>query len=534
MELAALHRFASLVMDAATLADWLVIHGSASRYWIGYSGGLDSYVLLHLSARLGQTAGRFCFAAVHIHHGLQPTAEAWAEHCAEVCAQLGVPFHLMRVDAKPQSGQSPEEAARNARYRAFEDLLGKDEALLTAQHADDQAETVLLQLLRGAGLAGLAAMPEAMPLGRGVLLRPLLGWSRDALQQYAINHGLRWVEDPSNRDTAYDRNFIRHQIMPLLAGRWPGVAATLGRTARHCAEAQGQLNRLADDLLLAAGDNDIDAATSTNSGLALAATSLPSTLSTNTVDLSAASAPSLRQGMPNPMDRDVTRRPYAPAMDADSPCRHDDSLLLKSAALTLSVTRLRQWRAPEQRLVLRHWLKNQGFRAPSAAVLQRIIAEALFAAGDRNPRVAWCEGEVRRHRDRLYALRPLPELDTTAVYAWDGRQPLLLPGNGLLEAGEGQGPGIRSEYLDGALEVRYRRGGERCRLLGRAGSHALKKLFQETQQVPPWVRERMPLLYIDGQLAAVGDLWVCLAFAGGNITLRWSGHGLWRSIIKPA
>lgn len=447
-------------MDSAELAGKLAACGIAGRYWIGYSGGLDSHVLLHQCARLGLAdacsepgrRGRFRFAAVHVHHGLQPSAEAWAEHCAEACRGLGVPFRLMRVDARPQPGQSPEEAARNARYRAFEELLEPGDALLTAQHADDQAETVLLQLLRGAGLAGLAAMPEAMPLGRGTLLRPLLSRSREALQGYAMAHGLHWVEDPSNRDTTYDRNFIRRQVMPLLAGRWPGVAATLGRTARHCAEAQGQLQRLADDLLLAAGAGE-------------------------------------------PPD-------------------------------TLSVACLRQWQAPEQRLVLRHWLKNRGFRAPSAAVLQRIVAEALTAAEHRNPRVAWREGEVRRYRERLYALRPLPPLDRQAVYAWDGRRPLALPGNGVLELCAGEG--VRPVPWNGAMQVRYRQGGERCRLPGRQGSHALKKLFQETDLAPPWVRERMPLLYIDGRLAAVGDLWVCEPFAGAGsgVTLRWSGHGL--------
>lgn len=434
-------------MDTAELADWLSRHSGYHRYWIGYSGGLDSHVLLHLCARLQQN-GRF--AAVHVHHGLQPQAESWAESCAEICAKLGLPFQLLRVNAKPQPGASPEEVARNARYAAFAELLGdNNEALLTAQHADDQAETLLLQLLRGAGLAGLAGMPDSMPLGRGKLLRPLLAWSRSDIQAYAKNHGLHWIEDPSNQDISFDRNFVRHQVMPLLVSRWPSAGSTLARSAQHCAEAQQQLNRLADDLLLAA-------------------------------------------------DRDNR----------------------------LSVAQLCQWQAPEQRLVLRHWLKNLGFRAPSTAVLQRIIAEVLLAAADRNPRVAWREGEVRRYRDNLYALHPLPAIDSKAVYAWDGRQPLVLPGNGVLHTDVAVGRGIHAECLNGALEIRYRQGGERCRIAGRAGGHTLKKLFQEAQQVPPWARQRVPLLYIDDQLAAVGDLWVCQPFAGGDIRLCWNEHGL--------
>lgn len=438
--------------DTAALAVWLLAHGAPRRAWIGYSGGLDSHVLLHLCARLAQADGRFQFAALHVHHGLQTAADAWSEHCAAVCAGLGLPFRLMRVDGRPAAGQSPEEAARNARYRAFESLLEEGEALLAAQHADDQAETLLLQLLRGAGLAGLAAMPEAAPLGRGRLLRPLLGWRRQDLQQYAAVYGLRWVEDPSNQETAYDRNFIRHQVLPLLAGRWPGSVAALGRTARHCAEAQAQLQRLAEDLLPLAREGD-------------------------------------------------------------------------AAGASLSVACLRQWRAPEQRLVLRHWLKSLGFRAPASAVLQRILAEVLPAAEDRLPCVAWREGEVRRYRGRLYALPPLPPLDSAAVFAWDGRQALELPGNGRLEAYEEQGPGIRPDWRGGWWQVRYRQGGERCRLPNRTGSQALKKLFQAADNIPPWQRQRTPLLYIDGRLAAVGEWWVCEPFAGPregrNIRLRW-------------
>lgn len=405
--------------------------------------------MLDLCARLGRAEGRFQFAALHVHHGLQAAADTWADHCAKVCAAYGLPFRLVHVDAKPKPGQSPEEAARNARYRAFGDWLAPGDSLLTAQHADDQAETVLLQLLRGAGLAGLAAMPEAMPLGRGSLLRPLLTWSRDALRQYAEEHGLGWVDDPSNQDISYDRNFIRGEVIPLLAGRWPGVAATLGRAARHCAEAQGQLRRLADDLLLAATSDE----------------------------------------MPG----------------------------------TLDVIAIRQWRAEEQRLVLRHWLRKQGFRAPSSAVLQSVLNQTLAAREDRNPCVVWPEGEVRRYRGRLFVLPPLPRLDLSAVYVWDGGQPLFLPGNGSVElCRDGVGLPPRT------MHVRYRQGGECCRLPGRQGSHALKKLFQEARHVPPWVRERVPLLYIDGQLAAVGDLWVCEPFAGAGFDLRlkWSGHGL--------
>jgi tRNA(Ile)-lysidine synthase len=221
----------------------------ASRYWIAYSGGLDSLVLLHLCAELKAKDPNLRFTAVHVHHGLQAAAEEWAEFCEASCRMLGIPFRLLRVNAAAKPGESPEEAARNARYDALRALLSDGEVLLTAQHRDDQAETLLLQLLRGAGIAGLAAMPERTAFGPGFLLRPLLSFSRGQLREYAQAHELTWIEDPSNRDLSYDRNFIRHEIIPLLENRWPATKDALVRTAQHCAEAQTLLNSLAADLL---------------------------------------------------------------------------------------------------------------------------------------------------------------------------------------------------------------------------------------------------------------------------------------------
>lgn len=232
------------------LAAFLGHQAAAPRYWVAYSGGLDSTVLLHLVAALAAREPGFCCAAIHIHHGLHPDADLWSAHCAATATQLGLPYQCRRVDARPKPGQSPEEAARDARYAALSQVLQPGEALLTAQHADDQAETLLLQLLRGAGLPGLAAMPAATEFAGGQLLRPLLAYPRDALARYAARHQLRWIDDPSNACVDFDRNFLRRDILPLLRARWPALASTLSRGARHCAEAQTRLDRLADQLLL--------------------------------------------------------------------------------------------------------------------------------------------------------------------------------------------------------------------------------------------------------------------------------------------
>ncbi len=225
---------------------------TAPAWRIAFSGGLDSSVLLHLLAGLARREALPPLAAIHVHHGLQPAAEAWPEHCARSCAQLDIPLEIVAVRVAP--GASLEQAARQARYAAFASRLGEGEVLLGAQHRDDQAETVLFRLLRGAGVRGLAAMPVARPLGRGTLVRPLLDVPRTELLAYAEAHGLSWVEDPSNADERFSRNFLRRRVLPLLAERWPQAAASLARSAAHLGEAQQLLGELAElDLLAARG-----------------------------------------------------------------------------------------------------------------------------------------------------------------------------------------------------------------------------------------------------------------------------------------
>ncbi|MGR8953118.1 MAG: tRNA lysidine(34) synthetase TilS [Gammaproteobacteria bacterium] len=213
------------------------------QIYVAYSGGVDSHVLLHLCA---EHAGlRDKLTAVHVHHGLQRQAESWAGHAEAIARSLGVKFLLLRVTAHPDKGESPEEAARNARYAALKQVVAEGDVLLAAQHLDDQFETVLLQLFRGSGVAGLAGMPASMPFGRGVLLRPLLHTRKQEIDAYAAVHKLQWVEDPSNQDPGFDRNFLRRHVLPLVKQRWPSVDITVARSAGHCGEAQRQLSAMA-------------------------------------------------------------------------------------------------------------------------------------------------------------------------------------------------------------------------------------------------------------------------------------------------
>ncbi|MGB5260270.1 MAG: tRNA lysidine(34) synthetase TilS, partial [Gammaproteobacteria bacterium] len=217
-----------------------------AAWQVAFSGGLDSSVLLHAMATLRE---RFAITlgAVHVHHGLQADADAWANHCRRVCAGYDIPLSVLHADARPVQGESPEAAARHARYTALADWLAPDHCLLTAQHQDDQAETLLLQLLRGAGVHGLASMPVCTAFGEGTHFRPLLLLRRAALHDYALAAGLEWIEDPSNAETGIDRNFLRHAVMPLLQSRWPALSGNLSRSAAHAAEAAGLLDVLAAD-----------------------------------------------------------------------------------------------------------------------------------------------------------------------------------------------------------------------------------------------------------------------------------------------
>ncbi|OYQ21307.1 tRNA lysidine(34) synthetase TilS [Pseudomonas mandelii] len=230
---------------------------NAKTWRIAFSGGLDSTVLLHLLATLAKNQSLPTLSALHVHHGLQAAADAWPAHCQSVCDALGVPLQVVHVQV--QSGASLERAARDARYGAFIEATQANELLLTAQHRDDQAETLLFRLLRGAGGRGLSGMPRERVLGRGHLVRPLLDVSRAALEAYAAEHQLSWIEDPSNQDRQFSRNYLRHQVFPVLTERWPQAIATMARSAAHLSEAQGLLDDLAHiDLASASTANEFD------------------------------------------------------------------------------------------------------------------------------------------------------------------------------------------------------------------------------------------------------------------------------------
>jgi len=233
-------------LSASIIESLLSQHNPLAQLYVGYSGGIDSHVLLHLCASIQALSGKI--TAVYVHHGLQAEAESWTEHCKKIADSLGVNFIMLRVDATATAGESPEEAARNARYTALKPLIAVDDVLLIGQHRDDQLETVLLQLFRGAGLRGLSGIPETSFFGLGLMLRPLLNVSKIDIIDYAQTHQLHWIEDPSNEQNNYDRNYLRNTVIPLLKQRWESCDKTVARSAKHCAEAQIIVSAVADEL----------------------------------------------------------------------------------------------------------------------------------------------------------------------------------------------------------------------------------------------------------------------------------------------
>jgi tRNA(Ile)-lysidine synthase len=214
-------------------------HGS--RVGIALSGGLDSSVLLATSA-LHAEGRDITLSAVHIHHGLSPRATEWVEFCRAVCVALNIPIEVVHVAVPLTTGEGLEAAARRVRYQAFESHAA--DYILLAHHANDQAETLLFNLMRGTGVRGAAGIPSVGGAA-GRYLRPLLACARTDLEAYAKQHALRWVEDESNEDKSFSRNYIRHEVIPVLEARFPAAVESLSRAAEHFSEAQGMLDEIA-------------------------------------------------------------------------------------------------------------------------------------------------------------------------------------------------------------------------------------------------------------------------------------------------
>lgn len=410
---------------------------SPGSYWVSFSGGVDSTVLLYLLASVRAQLPA-PLHAIHIDHGLQTASADWAAACRVRCAELDVPFETRRVDARAMRGQGPEAAAREARYAAIASVIGPGGMLLTAHHQQDQAETVLLQMLRGAGTSGLAGMPPCRRWQQGWLARPLLGTSRESIVQWARDAGLSWIEDPSNSAHGADRNFLRHRVLPALVERWPAAVQSIARSARLCAEA--------DDIIAEQADADLRA-----------------------VEVAGA-------------DR-------------------------------LQVAGLCALDAARRANVLRRWLQRQGAAPMPAARMYQALEQLCHARSDAAVRVAWAGHALRRFQGQVWLLEG--ETDNTPSAerrAWSGESLDLGPGLGRLYTRLAPGGIDPRHWHQAKIEIDYRPAGARYRLAGRQGSRDFKHVAQELG-IPPWLRDRVPVILINGQPAAIAGHAVCEPFA---------------------
>lgn len=405
---------------------------------LGLSGGLDSCVLLHLLVE-ARNRHTFQLRAIHVNHGISPNAGLWTEFCAALCASYAVDFSVESVHVTRDSGLGIEAAAREARYRVL--LAQPADAVILAHHRDDQAETLLLQLLRGAGVKGLAAMPKISTIrdtleqgtpsplagegwGEGVrhIHRPLLDIPRSTLEAYAEEHGLEWIEDESNLDLSYDRNFLRHHVFPEIEKRFPACRTTLARSASHFAEAAELMDEVAAaDAAVCVKDGGVD------------------------------------------------------------------------------IAGLRALSAPRGRNLLRYWLSGYLMVPPSTRRLQEAYRQLLNARDDAQLRVVLEGGELRRYRDRaIFEKNPGAQ---PLHLAWRGEPEMRLPG-GVLTFARVLGQGISSSRIGDRLEIRSRMGGERFKPDHRRPTRSLRHLLQEAG-MPPWERASLPLIYFGEKLAVV-------------------------------
>jgi len=410
-----------------------VLH--AQRYVVALSGGIDSVVLLHCLKQLSLSQP---VMALHINHQLSPNAGVWQSYCRQRCEEMKVPFFTRTVDVVAD-GHGVEEAARRARYTEFAEFLEAGDCLLSAHHQNDQAETFLLRLVRGSGTRGLSGMPMTRQLGEGYIFRPLLNFPRSSLLDYATQHQLSWIEDESNDNEQFDRNFIRKQIIQPLRERWPAVLDNVVRSARLAREAEELSRELA------------------------------------AIDLFACYPREDRWG-------------YSLSMSYLKGC-----------------SRIRQKNA------VRFWLEEKELPSPGLARLEEIVDHVIHAAEDGNPCVAWEGIECRRFAGRLYLVNALHSADIDREYPISLSQFVSIPGVGEISLFSELGTGLRVRPQD-QLCIRFRQGSERCKPTGRRHSQTLKKLLQE-HEVPPWVRDRTPLVYINDKFAAVGDFWINEGYA---------------------
>ncbi len=387
-------------------------------YLVGFSGGADSTALLQALCELGPELNTD-IEAIHFNHGIHQESGSWQRHCERFCKERNVRLTIESLSLGA-SGANRENNAREMRYRIVAHHLNPHAIYLTAHTADDQAETLILHAMRGSGVEGLAGIPEIRPLAGGHVVRPLLGFSRQALEAYLMERGVDWIEDPSNLDVRHDRNFVRHHVMPLLKSRWPSARESLARSARHLRATVGALEAL------------------------------------------------------------LARIDLQPEQDGGVQLQKFYDL------------------GPENMsVILRWWLKQENAPPVPQSRLIEFIAQITSASRDAHCETTWAGWAVRYYNDQLFLLPP-PQPPDCPEKKWTGPALSLGPEVGTLRLVGGD------SVLPSGWTVGPRRPGTRIQLRSGGPRRKLKKIFQE-QNIPPWQRESIPVLYWGDEAVAVGD-----------------------------
>ncbi|CAK2061369.1 tRNA(Ile)-lysidine synthetase [Vibrio crassostreae] len=427
------------------------------RLVVAFSGGVDSRVLLELAAQYAKSHHIEC-CAVHVHHGLSKNADLWAEQCQTWCDALSVSLAVERVSLDINSGESVEKLARDARYQAFQQYIRLGDVLVTGQHIDDQLETFLLALKRGSGPKGLSSMAKVMSFGEAFIVRPLLSVTRSDIEASAHDMGLTWVEDESNQDLRFDRNFIRHQVTPTLTERWPSFRESVCRSAQLCAEQESLLDELLESHLQQA----LGGCNSKSQSLSI-----------------------------------------------DSLSQHSD--LLRARLIRMWISHCNQ-PMPSQKQLKLIWDEVACAQADANPKLVlndveiRRFNNQLYLVQDTKDLSNW-ESEILIDENLLLP-DGLGEIHLKAVSSGSASHNRDVQRFSLTKA-------------NGTLRVIFNPEGVSAHPVGRGHSRKLKKLFQE-YQVPSWLRRRTPILMDGDRVIAVLGLFVDKNYEGQDCEALWS------------
>jgi tRNA(Ile)-lysidine synthase len=399
-----------------------------NKFCVAFSGGMDSTVLLHVMKNIIDEKSQI--RAIHINHNIVDNSKVWTKTCKSICKNFGIDIEIISLEVT-HNGYGLEAAARDERYKKLKEKLYENEYLLTAHHEEDQMETVFLRMARGTGLDGLQGINEKYSFGEGIIFRPMLEVSKTSVMDYAKEHQLKWVEDSSNQDTHFDRNFLRKKIIPQFRERWPSIASSVSRLSQLSVQNIKILNQIAEE--------DIGPIANMN------------------------------------------ELPLAKLLDKSFERANN---------------------------MLRYIILANGMSIPSMKTLQDGLKEMLDPETDKSV-IAWKDYCIRKYKNHLYFLSN-SDLEPNKVdvrIPWEIGKTVNLGENiGTIEATFIHGDGLSIEKCKNKLTISYRQGGELIKPIGHRINKSLKNLFQENQ-ILPWMRDKIPLIYYQDELVSVADLW---------------------------